>query len=64
MKAVPVLQKELSDSSKEVIEQASIQIKYDVYIEKEKELVERMSQLENLMIPETFDYKKNFSAWQ
>jgi tRNA uridine 5-carboxymethylaminomethyl modification enzyme len=58
MKAIPVLQKELSGFSKEVIEQASIQIKYDVYIEKEKELVERMSQLENLMIPETFDYKK------
>jgi len=58
MKAMPVLQKELSGFSKEVIEQASIQIKYDVYIEKEKELVERMSQLENLMIPETFDYKK------
>src|SRR4026208_2282475 len=58
MKAIPVLQKELSGFSKEIIEQASIQIKYDVYIEKEKELVERMSQLENLMIPETFDYKK------
>lgn len=55
---LPALQKELSDFSKEVLEQASIQIKYDVYIEKEKELVERMSQLENLMIPETFDYKK------
>ena len=56
--ALPVLQKELNDFSKDSIEQASIQIKYDVYIEKEKELVERMSQLENLMIPETFDYRK------
>ncbi len=56
--ALPVLQNELKDFSKDIIEQASIQIKYDVYIEKEKELVERMSQLENLMIPETFDYKK------
>lgn len=55
---LPALQKELKDFSKDTIEQASIQIKYDVYIEKEKELVERMSQLENLMIPETFDYKK------
>ena len=42
----------------ENIEQASIQVKYDVYIEKEKELVTRMSQLENLEIPESFDYKK------
>lgn len=58
MDALPVLQEELKKYSKEVIEQASIQIKYDVYIEKEKELVERMSQLENLMIPESFDYKK------
>jgi tRNA uridine 5-carboxymethylaminomethyl modification enzyme len=58
MKALPVLQKELNGCTKDIIEQASIQIKYDVYIEKEKELVERMSQLENLMIPETFDYKK------
>jgi tRNA uridine 5-carboxymethylaminomethyl modification enzyme len=58
MNAIPTLEKEISGFSKEIIQQASIQIKYDVYIEKEKELVERMSQLENLMIPETFDYKK------
>jgi tRNA uridine 5-carboxymethylaminomethyl modification enzyme len=43
---------------KEEIEQASIQIKYEVYIEREKELVKRMSQMEELEIPETFDYKK------
>lgn len=58
MNALPALHNELKDFSKDIIEQASIQIKYDVYIEKEKELVERMSQLENLIIPETFDYKK------
>ena len=58
MKALPVLQNELNGFSKDIIEQASIQTKYDVYIEKEKQLVDRMSQLENLMIPETFDYKK------
>jgi tRNA uridine 5-carboxymethylaminomethyl modification enzyme len=58
MLTLPVLQNELSNFSKDILEQASIQIKYDVYIEKEKELVERMGQLENLMIPETFDYKK------
>ena len=48
----------LKDFSKENIEQASIQVKYEVYIEKEKELASRMSQLEDLQIPETFDYKK------
>ncbi|MET0298661.1 MAG: tRNA uridine-5-carboxymethylaminomethyl(34) synthesis enzyme MnmG, partial [Flavitalea sp.] len=48
----------LTTYKKEDIEQASIQVKYDVYIEKEKELVKRMSQLEDLEIPDTFDYKK------
>ena len=56
--AHPMLNSLLSDFSKEQIEQASIQIKYDVYIEKEKELVKRMSQLEDLEIPDLFDYKK------
>lgn len=44
--------------SKEVIEQASIQLKYGSYIQKEKELVEKMSQLENLSIPDNFNYDK------
>src|SRR6218665_2800896 len=35
-----------------------IKLKYDVYINKEKELVARMSQLKDLEIPESFDYKK------
>jgi tRNA uridine 5-carboxymethylaminomethyl modification enzyme len=55
---LPLLQKKLNNYPSEIIEQASIQIKYDVYIGKEKELVERMAQLEDLKIPETFDYKK------
>jgi tRNA uridine 5-carboxymethylaminomethyl modification enzyme len=56
--ALPRLKELLKGFSKDVIEQASIQVKYDVYIEKEKELVKKMSQLEELEIPETFDYKK------
>lgn len=56
--ALPRLKEALKGFSKETIEQASIQVKYDTYIEKEKELVQRMSQLEELEIPETFDYKK------
>jgi tRNA uridine 5-carboxymethylaminomethyl modification enzyme len=56
--ALPKLKTVLKDHSKDAIEQASIQVKYDVYIEKEKELVKKMSQLEELEIPETFDYKK------
>jgi tRNA uridine 5-carboxymethylaminomethyl modification enzyme len=56
--ALPLLKKDLNGFSKDILEQASIQVKYDVYIEKEKEIVERMSQLENLVIPEAFDYKR------
>ncbi len=55
---LPKLGAALSSFTPEAIEQAAIQIKYDVYIEKERELVNRMSQLEELEIPETFDYKK------
>ena len=55
---LPALKSQLKNYSSEMIEQASIQVKYDIYIEKEKELVERMGQLEDLKIPDTFDYKK------
>ena len=40
----------------EWLEQAEIQLKYAAYIEKEKELVKKMSQLEDLMIPDNFNY--------
>ncbi|MBS1653654.1 MAG: tRNA uridine-5-carboxymethylaminomethyl(34) synthesis enzyme MnmG [Bacteroidetes bacterium] len=56
--SVPKLGNFLSSFNNESIEQASIQIKYQVYIEKERDLVQRMSQLEDLQIPESFDYKK------
>ena len=55
---LPALKTKLKNFSSDILEQASIQVKYEIYIEKEKELVERMSQLEDLKIPETFDYKK------
>ncbi len=55
---LPVLKNALNKFPVEAIEQASIQIKYEVYIEKEKELVRKMSQLEALEIPELFDYQK------
>jgi tRNA uridine 5-carboxymethylaminomethyl modification enzyme len=43
-------------SSKEMIEQTEIQIKYEVYIDKEKDLVKKMAQLEDLLIPDSFNY--------
>ena len=51
----------LKEFSTEVLEQAEIQIKYNNYIEKEKELVAKMSQLENLAIPADFNYEKLIS---
>lgn len=55
---VSKVQQALNDFSREVLEQAEIQIKYEVYIEKENELVKKMSQLEDLVIPDSFDYSK------
>jgi tRNA uridine 5-carboxymethylaminomethyl modification enzyme len=56
--SVPKLKDILGEMNNETLEQADIQIKYDVYIEKEKELVARMGQMENLSIPENFNYDK------
>ncbi len=58
IEASPTLQQLTGTPTAEVMEQAEIQVKYDVYIEKEKELVQRMSQLEDLEIPNNFDYNK------
>ncbi len=58
MNAVPELAASLSGISQESIEQSEIQVKYERYIEKEQEIVERMSQLENMAIPASFDYDK------
>jgi tRNA uridine 5-carboxymethylaminomethyl modification enzyme len=55
---VPLLENELSQYDTETIQQAEIQIKYQVYIDKEKDLVARMKQLEELEIPEQFDYQR------
>jgi len=55
---LPKIKEALNGFSSDIIEQADIQIKYNVYIEKEKELVKRMNQLEDLMIPENFDYDR------
>jgi tRNA uridine 5-carboxymethylaminomethyl modification enzyme len=41
----------------EVREQAEVNIKYRGYIEKEKENVAKLNRLENIKIPEDFDYK-------
>ncbi len=52
------LKEKLVDKEIDHLEQAEIQIKYERYIEKEKEIVDRMLTLENKMIPDNFDYDK------
>jgi len=52
------LNKAVSANDRATIEQAEIQIKYETYIEKERELVLRMSQLEDLEIPDSFNYDR------
>lgn len=47
-----------SKYNEEVREQAEINIKYRGYIEKEKENVAKLNRLENIKIPEDFDYTK------
>lgn len=59
--AVPNLKVALLEFDKETLEQVEILTKYDTYIEKEKELVAKMSQLEDLLIPDNFNYDKLFS---
>lgn len=56
--SIPRLAGALETYDPETREQAEIQIKYDTYIEKEKDLVQRMSQLEELSIPDHFDYDR------
>ena len=58
IQASPKLAEILNGYSSEALQQAEIQVKYDSYINKEKELVNRMSQLEELVIPEAFNYEK------
>jgi tRNA uridine 5-carboxymethylaminomethyl modification enzyme len=58
MEQVPKLQQALAGYDAETLDQAEIQLKYDTYIEKEKELVAKMGQLEDLVIPDNFNYEK------
>ena len=55
---IPALDEKLREFAPHSLEQAEIQLKYEIYIKKEKELVQRISQLEQLSIPETFDYDR------
>jgi tRNA uridine 5-carboxymethylaminomethyl modification enzyme len=42
----------------EILEQAEIQVKYSGYIEKERNNADKLLRLEDVKIPENFDYEK------
>lgn len=44
--------------SKEVVESVEINLKYKGYIDREKKMAEKISHLENLVIPENFDFDR------
>ncbi len=55
---IPFLKAEIGSLNPLSLQQAEIQAKYDVYIEKERELALKMSNLEDLIIPDSFSYEK------
>jgi len=50
------IQKE--DLDVEILEQAEVEIKYSGYIEKEKNNADKLNRLEEIIIPDSFDYNK------
>ena len=60
IEALPRVKKfiEANNITAEIIEQAEIQIKYRGYIEREKLLAEKLHRLENIIIPDGFDFNE------
>ncbi len=53
-----VFEKNIPNVSRETLKNIETNLKYQSYIQKEKNLVKRFKELENLNIPHTFDYDK------
>ncbi len=53
---VPELANAMNGMDEEIREQAEIQLKYAGYIQKEKDLAEKMMRLDTIRIPEKFDF--------
>ncbi|MGL4347474.1 MAG: tRNA uridine-5-carboxymethylaminomethyl(34) synthesis enzyme MnmG [Chitinophagaceae bacterium] len=51
-----LIKNKLNNFDKATLNQVEIQIKYSVYIEREKETIKKINTLENLPIPENFNY--------
>jgi tRNA uridine 5-carboxymethylaminomethyl modification enzyme len=47
-----------NDLDEEILEQAEIQVKYSGYIDKERNNADKLTRLEDVKIPEDFDYHK------
>lgn len=58
MQVHPELREGLSGFDANVLEQAEIQKKYDGYIRKEREQAEKVIRLDDIRLPEDFDYHK------
>ena len=58
MEASGQLAKQLEEFSAEALEQVEIQLKYEGYIKKEREMAEKMIRLDDILLPEKFDYHK------
>ena len=56
--AVSGLKEKIKNFTTDQLEQAEIQIKYERYIEKEKDIAARLFAMEELLIPESFNYDK------
>lgn len=61
MENVGKVKNAFDEFDRDTLEQAEIQVKYEMYIDKENELVKKMGQLEDMVIPDTFDYSKLIS---
>lgn len=57
IESITPVKQAISHFSTEALEQAEIQIKYEVYLRKEEEMVTKMSSLENQIIPDSFNYE-------
>ena len=55
---VPQLKEKVKNFTTDQLDQAEIQIKYERYIEKEKDIAARLFAMEELLIPESFNYDK------
>jgi tRNA uridine 5-carboxymethylaminomethyl modification enzyme len=55
-KAIPALAELISRYSKEIVESAEIELKYQGYIEKEVEVAKKMQKLEDIILQTDFDY--------